>query len=84
MRLLSSSTLCVPSLFLSETSEFPDGDLLRFDDVCLAVLQPLLFSYIRYVFLVPCSFLFCALVFVGLLLVCLGESLATVLNVGVC
>ena len=74
LRLLSSSTLCVPSLLLSETPEFPDGDL-RFDGVCLAVLQPLLFCYIRYVFFVPCSFLFCAFGVVGLLLVCLSVCL---------
>ena len=40
LRLLSSSTLCVPSLLLSETSGFPDGDLLRFDGVCLAIYNP--------------------------------------------
>ena len=52
--------------FWVKLPEFPDGDLLHFDGICLAVLQSLLFSYIRYVFFVPCSFVFCALVFVGL------------------
>ena len=42
LRLLSSSTLCVPSLLLSETLEFPDGDLLRFDGVYLAICNPCL------------------------------------------
>ncbi|RVW58334.1 hypothetical protein CK203_105066 [Vitis vinifera] len=35
--LLSSSTLCVPSLLLSENPRISDGDLLRFDGACLAI-----------------------------------------------
>ena len=43
VRLLSSSTLCVPLLRLSENLDFLDGDLLLFDGVCLAIYNPCFF-----------------------------------------
>ena len=56
LSLLCSSTLCVPLLLLSETPEFPDCELLRFDGVCLAVFATL--AFLLHSVRIPCALFF--------------------------